>query len=94
MEADYFEWDNAKAAANLTKHGVSFEQARECFTCGDYSHLVASQRVGNNEQAALHHAEKDHALLAVVLAVVDKVDSERIVEGEPHERRTYHEENG
>jgi hypothetical protein len=26
-----FEWDDAKAAANLAKHGVSFEQARAAF---------------------------------------------------------------
>ena len=27
----HFEWDPAKAAANLKKHGVSFEQATEIF---------------------------------------------------------------
>jgi len=26
-----FEWDSAKAAANLKKHGVSFEEARSIF---------------------------------------------------------------
>ena len=26
-----FEWDKAKAAANLTKHGVSFEEAKTVF---------------------------------------------------------------
>ncbi|MBV9924415.1 MAG: BrnT family toxin [Acidobacteria bacterium] len=26
-----FEWDDAKAAANLRKHGVSFEEAAEVF---------------------------------------------------------------
>jgi uncharacterized DUF497 family protein len=26
-----FEWDSAKAAANLRKHGVSFEEARSVF---------------------------------------------------------------
>ena len=26
-----FEWDDAKAAANLSKHGVSFEEAAEVF---------------------------------------------------------------
>ncbi len=28
---DDFEWDDAKAAANLARHGVSFEMAREVF---------------------------------------------------------------
>ena len=27
-----FEWDNKKAAANLRKHGISFEYAAEAFT--------------------------------------------------------------
>lgn len=31
MTNDDFEWDKAKAAANVAKHGVSFEQAREAF---------------------------------------------------------------
>lgn len=26
-----FEWDPAKAARNARKHGVSFDEARECF---------------------------------------------------------------
>ncbi len=26
-----FEWDSAKAAANLKKHGISFEEARSVF---------------------------------------------------------------
>ena len=29
-----FEWDPDKAEANLTKHGVSFEEASELFTSG------------------------------------------------------------
>jgi uncharacterized DUF497 family protein len=31
MNADDFEWDDAKAGANLAKHGVSFDQARDAF---------------------------------------------------------------
>jgi uncharacterized protein len=31
MSALYFEWDKRKAAANLKKHGVSFEEARSVF---------------------------------------------------------------
>ena len=27
-----FEWDPAKAAANASKHGITFEEAAECFT--------------------------------------------------------------
>lgn len=31
MQDDHFEWDDAKAATNLAKHEVSFEQARLVF---------------------------------------------------------------
>ena len=31
MDAPTFEWDAAKAAANLTKHGVSFKEAATAF---------------------------------------------------------------
>ena len=46
-----FEWDPDKADANLTKHGVSFEQASELFTSGvdfleifDEAHSVVEER--------------------------------------------------
>jgi uncharacterized protein len=32
MSALHFEWDSRKAAANLKKHGVSFEEARSVFS--------------------------------------------------------------
>jgi uncharacterized DUF497 family protein len=31
MSALHFEWDEKKAAANLKKHGVSFEEAKSAF---------------------------------------------------------------
>jgi len=31
MKAIHFKWDNAKAAENLNKHGVSFEEAKTVF---------------------------------------------------------------
>jgi uncharacterized DUF497 family protein len=31
MKDDDFEWDEAKAAANFAKHGVTFEMAQEAF---------------------------------------------------------------
>ncbi len=31
MADDEFEWDDAKAADNLRKHGIAFDQARSAF---------------------------------------------------------------
>jgi uncharacterized protein len=42
----YFEWDPAKAAANLRKHGVSFEEATEVF----------------GDPLAMNMADPDHSL--------------------------------
>ena len=45
-----FEWDPEKAASNLAKHGVSFEEARTVFgdplatTVPDPSHSVGEER--------------------------------------------------
>ena len=31
MQSDDFEWDDAKAAANLRKYGIAFDEARRVF---------------------------------------------------------------
>jgi uncharacterized DUF497 family protein len=38
-----FEWDSAKAASNLTKHGVSFEAATRIFADSAFVDVDASQ---------------------------------------------------
>ena len=40
MSALHFEWDERKAAANLRKHGVSFEEARSVFY-DEHARLIA-----------------------------------------------------
>jgi uncharacterized protein len=35
MQTDEFEWDDAEAARNLAKHGISFEQATFAFEDAD-----------------------------------------------------------
>lgn len=57
-----FEWDQSKAAANLKKHGVSFEEAKTVFDnplaviFGDEAHSVDEQReiiIGHSRQNRL-----------------------------------------
>ncbi len=43
-----FEWDAAKAAANLKKHGVSFEEAASVFD-DPYAALQTDERYANDE---------------------------------------------
>lgn len=50
MDAPRFEWDSAKAAANLRKHGIGFEEAQtvfedeEALLMADPDHSVEEER--------------------------------------------------
>ena len=69
-----FEWDNAKAATHLRKHGVSFEEAASVFsdalayTFDDPDHSVGEQRLltfGLSQSGrilAVIHAERGRAI--------------------------------
>jgi uncharacterized DUF497 family protein len=90
---DHFEWDDAKAAQNLTRHGVSFEAATLAF--GDVFAVVREDRRQD-------YGEDCFILLGMaqdrVLAVAYTMRGERVRIisarlAEPRERRRYHEEN-
>lgn len=72
-----FEWDDAKATANLRKHRVSFELARAIF--GDPCLVLLPDRVVEGEQRwqAIGSAE-DRMLLAVTHTVNEDGKDERI----------------
>jgi uncharacterized DUF497 family protein len=69
-----FEWDEVKAAANLRKHGVAFEEAASVFsdalayTFNDPDHSVGEQRLltfGFSQLGrllAVVHAERGRAI--------------------------------
>ena len=93
MNDDEFEWDHAKAAANLAKHKVSFETARRAF-----SDVFAVEREDGTED----YGEPRYSLLGMVdgkilfVAFTMRGRTYRIISArgaEPHERRLYHEEN-
>lgn len=50
MQSEWFEWDDEKAAINLRKHGVDFEEAKTVFedpfaiTIADELHSEAEER--------------------------------------------------
>ena len=74
MESDLFEWDDGKAAANLRKHGVEFEEARTVF---EDPHAVTIRD-------DMHSEDEDRwivlglSLLARVLLVVHAERKDRI----------------
>ena len=89
-----FEWHSRKAAANLRKHGVSFEEAAMVFsdilsfTYDDEAHSQAERRyatLGISNQGRL-----------LVVAHTTRGEQIRIIsarEATPTERKWYEEEN-
>jgi uncharacterized DUF497 family protein len=85
-----FEWDPRKAAANLAKHGVSFDEGSTVFgdplagTIGDPVHSADEARfitIGRSDQDRV-----------IVVVHTDREDKIRIISARPatrRERRTY-----
>lgn len=93
MKADDFEWDHAKAATNLAKHGVSFEQARDAFD-DPFAVDFVDDREDFGELRLIVIGMVESRLLVVAHTL--RGDKVRIIsarEAQPHERRQYHEEN-
>lgn len=93
MEDDEFEWDEAKAAANEAKHGVTFEMAMEAF---------ADPFVVTWDDASEDYGEQRFSLLGMVsnrlifVAYTMRDETTRIITARGasrHEYRQYYEEN-
>jgi len=93
MNADDFEWDNAKAAANLAKHGVNFEQAREAFDDPFAIDFVDDREDYGEHRLILVGMVESRLLVVVHTLRRDKVRIISAREAQPNERRQYHEEN-
>ncbi len=92
-----FEWDPAKAAINLRKHGVSFETAMRVFS--DPFALAEQDRIEGGEQRWRTIGVVEGWLFVLVAHTV-REDNEfeviRIISArraEPKERRRYEQEN-
>lgn len=85
-----FEWDDAKARANLTKHGVSFEEAASVF--GDPEALTfpdPDHSIGEKRWLTFGVSQTDRLL---VVAHTDRGRSIRIISARKatrHERGVY-----
>jgi uncharacterized DUF497 family protein len=87
-----FSWDAKKAAANLLKHGVSFEEARTVFDnplaviFDDEAHSSAE-----NREIIIGHSAAGRLILA---CFVERADGVRIISARcatPGERKDYEE---
>jgi hypothetical protein len=87
-----FEWDGSKAAANLKKHGVSFEEAKTVFDnplaliFDDEAHSVYEQR-----EIIIGHSRQNRLLL---VCFTERSSAIRIISARlatPREREDYEE---
>jgi uncharacterized DUF497 family protein len=90
-----FDWDEKKAAANLQKHGVSFEEAASSF--GDPLSLTIPdpEHSEDEERCVLLGMTQGHRL--VVVAHAEQADTVRLISARlatPAERRDYEEGQG
>jgi len=93
MKASDFEWDRVKAAANLAKHGVNFEQAREAFDDPFAIDFVDDREDYGEHRLILVGMVESRLLVVVHTLRRDKVRIISAREAQPNERRQYHEEN-
>lgn len=88
-----FEWDPAKAASNVARHGVAFDQARGSFTDPFAIELVDGREDYGEERLVLIGMARGRLLVVVHTLREDRVRIISAREAEPHERRRYHEDN-
>jgi uncharacterized protein len=93
MINDDFEWDQAKASANLAKHGVSFEQARQAFNDPFAIDFIDDREDYGEDRLILFGMVENRLLVVAHTLRGDKVRIISAREAEPSERRKYHEEN-
>ncbi|MDB5873686.1 MAG: hypothetical protein JWQ07_3128 [Ramlibacter sp.] len=93
-----FEWDSAKAAANLRKHGVSFELAMHVFA--DPLAFSRQDRIEDGEQRWQTLGVVDGLLLLLVAHTVREDDDGEVTriisarQATRKEKRDYEQENG
>ena len=94
MKDEDYEWDDAKAATNLVKHGVSFESA-----CGVFSDPFAIEVLDDR----LDYGEERYSIVGMAsgrllfVAYTMRTEAIRIISArgaEPLEQRWYYEQNG
>jgi len=93
MRDDDFEWDDAKARANIARHGVSFEAARDVFD-DLFSVGWMDDRENHHEARYVVLGLVDSRLLSVIYTI--RNDRIRLISArgaEPRERRIYHEKD-
>jgi uncharacterized DUF497 family protein len=93
VQDEFFEWDDAKAAANYAKHGVTFEAARDVFK-DPFAREWVDEGQARDEQRFVTLGTVEGRLIFVAYTM--RGDAIRIISArlaEPFERRRYHDQD-
>ncbi|HEY2414013.1 MAG TPA: BrnT family toxin [Pirellulaceae bacterium] len=87
-----FEWDASKAATNVKKHGVSFEEAASVFADG-LAFILDDDEHSQDElrEIIIGHSEKNRLLLVSFTERSDKIRIISVRRATKRERRDYEE---
>jgi hypothetical protein len=92
MDEIQFTWDPGKAAANLSKHGVSFEDASSVFR-NPLAKVLPDPTHSEHEQRSLiiGHSVAGRLLLVVFMEAEDRIRIISARDASARERREYEE---
>jgi uncharacterized protein len=93
MNDNEFEWDDAKAAQNYAKHGVTFEAARDVFKDPFAIEQIDDRHDYGEERWTILGVARGRVLF---VTYTTRNDSIRVISAraaEPYEQREYHEQN-
>lgn len=84
-----FEFDPAKAAGNLSKHGVSFSDAQGVFMDPLALHRVDPDAAGEERFVAMGMGSAGTLLVVIYTVRLDTIRLISARRASPHERRSY-----
>jgi uncharacterized protein len=93
MNDGAFQWDDAKAATNYAKHGVTFEAARDVFKDPFAIEQLDDRRNYGEERWTILGVAQDRLLLVAYTMRNDRIRIISARGAEPYEKREYHEQN-
>ncbi len=93
MQDDEFEWDDAKAAGNLTRHGVSFEIARRAFADPFAITRYDLREDYGEDRSTIPGMVGDRMLFVAYTMREHRIRIIMARHAEPFERKSYHEAN-
>ena len=85
-----YEWDDAKAASNLLKHAVAFEEAMTVFS--DDAAVVFADALHPDHAITLGFSVRAHVLYVVTTETADRTRIISARRATAAEHRLYHEE--